>query len=326
MKKFKNFKELFIMDCQPRALPLPDIARMLQVERTVADLYHAQTSRLLPAIRERLEDLSQELKAGNDTLRKQVLAALISINELLAEEHDAGATSNDYEEEMLRTRMALEKCMIPVNDALGKVERYRMPDFISTREGLKQTLHVQLEAVKQLKARVGEEQQRLAELDELLALLAQPSVARALRNAIPEEKDIDTIVGAIKDPSLDAGLLKAGLQKINKNLDLLAEGRKFADLAHARSRLSEKIGDIQESLYDAEQQVSATEASLGQYSQLDEVDALRKQWSQQAGRFMDSWQTLEHSIAAQSKSKALREEFRRVQAYLVAVRRLIEAV
>lgn len=102
---------------------LPDVKVLLAIEASMAELYYDSTTALLPPLRERLLDLTSLVKAGNDTLRENVLSSLVALNLDL----DNSAAGLD-EEDLLRLRQGLQADMENIATAVAQVSGFRAPD------------------------------------------------------------------------------------------------------------------------------------------------------------------------------------------------------
>lgn len=303
-----------------KADDLPDIGAMLSIESRLNDLYHSKTAGMVPAVRERLRDLRGLIQGSNDILRENVISALVALN------MDLEFSSTATEEDLLRSCQFLNEEMVQIAQAVERVTRYRSPSLIAVAEDNDQRVASSRAAVERQEQLITAQRKRLSEVDELLNTLDRPSVQKALRNLIPQEKDIDAMLSAFSDPTLSVGLVKAALEKLNQNLDLLEQGRRFSDVLDARARLAAQLEEQMRLLQELQRQLQAAQGRGGQLVGARELLALREPWLEQANRFTVRWQALSVTLRRCTELHDLVTALGEARDYLLALRRRIEAV
>ncbi len=298
---------------------LPDVNVLLEIEVHMAKLYYSNTNLILPAIRERLLDLTDSVKAGNDSMRKNVVSSLVALN--LDLESDA---ADQDEEDLLRLRQGLLADMKSITKAVRQVSDYRAPDVKGVRRAHDELVEKTTSSVAKLEQMVQEERERLAEIDEQLKTLEHPSVIGVLRNLIPQEKDIDTLLRAIKDPRVSPELVKMALERLNKQLDLFEQGRKFSDVVAARGRLAGRVNEQKETLRAVQKQLAEAQQKSGQYDDVETLLMERAPWVEQANKFVSHWQMLSRAIEASVQLPVLHSALEEARDYLLALRRRFE--
>lgn len=298
---------------------LPDVKVLLAIEASMAELYYDSTTGLLPSLRERLLDLTNLVKAGNDTLRENVLSSLVALNLDL----DNSAAGLD-EEDLLRLRQGLQADMENIATAVAQVSGFRAPDVAKLRQDQEEVVVKLRSSVTQLEQSVAEKQARIAEVDGLFKTLNQPSVRAALRNVIPQEKDIESVFATIKNPVVSPELVKAALVKLNRNVDLLEQGREFADIVVARERLVSVLNQQTQTLRTVQRQLEEAQGKSGQFNHVEELLGKRSPWVEQADKFVCHWQKISSAIAAAAQLTELQAALETARDYLAALRRRFE--
>lgn len=303
-----------------KAADLPDMGSMLSIESRSNDLYYSKTVGMVPALRERLRDLKGLIQGGNDLLRENVISGLVALN------LDLEFSSTATEEDLLRSCQFLNEEMAQIAQAVERVTRYRSPSLTAIAEDNDQRIVSSRAAVERQEQLIAAQRKRLTEVDQILNTLDRPSVQKALRNLIPQEKDIDAMLSAFSDPTLSVGLVKAALEKLNQNLDLLEQGRRFADVLDARARLAAQLEEQTRLLQELQRQLQAAQAISGQLEGVRELLALREPWLEQASKFTVHWQALSVTIRGSTEPHDLVTALGEARNYLLALRRRIEAV
>lgn len=298
----------------------PNVATLLGIEQKLQELYHSVAADMIPSVRERLQDLTVLIKAGNDTLRATVVSSLIALN-LDLETPPASLE----EEDLLRLRQSVLAEMAEAQDAIKRVADYSPPDIAALQWEHQAALEKLRTALGQVELLAKQQAQRLAEIDELLVTLDRPSVRNALRNLIPQEEDIDSILTVWTDPTLSPQVLKAALAKLNKHLDLLEQGRQFADVQRARNKLAEQLAQQQQTVAKLREKLQAQEQQAERFVSIDELIAQRGVWLGQTNLFLERWQVLSQAIADATLIPGLRSALDAARAYLLALRRCFEA-
>ncbi|QCI11013.1 hypothetical protein E6B08_06130 [Pseudomonas putida] len=303
-----------------KADDLPDMGSMLSIESRLNDLYHSKTVGMVPALRERLRDLKGLIQGGNDILRENVISGLVALN------LDLEFSSTATEEDLLRSCQFLNEEMAQIAQAVERVTRYRSPPLTAVAEDNDQRIVSSRAAVERQEQLIAAQRKRLSEVDELLNTLDRPSVQKALRNLIPLEKDIDVMLSAFSDPTFSVGLVKAALEKLNQNLDLLEQGRRFSDVLDARGRLAAQLEEQKRLLQELQRHLQAAQARSGQLVGARELLALREPWLEQASKFTVHWQAVSSTIRGSTEPHDLVTALGEARDYLLALRRRIEAV
>ncbi|MDZ3995739.1 alpha-xenorhabdolysin family binary toxin subunit B [Pseudomonas sp. Teo4] len=303
---------------------IPDISVLLRAATEIEDFFSSDGQSLLPAIREKLQVLSRSMNVAGGVFRKKVLSALVAVNAVLQEMDEGGSSVAGINDELVRTRKALAACLATARSAVVTVEVQRFPAKSNAQRLHEQSLESQRNAVARLEETLKQSRQRLADLNSLLEQLQQPSVATALRSLIPETKDIDTVLAAIKDPTVTVELVKAAIVKFNSHLDLVVEGRRFVDVLRIKNSLIGLISQEEATLSVLKQGLAETQEAFSQYTRLAALEASREQWLEQANLLIDGWQNVQSSIALMAEPAQLLAGLRTHRDYLLAVRRRFE--
>jgi len=311
-------KEFSAMDIQMDELP--DVKVMLQIEARMSELYYNDSTDILPSLRERLLDLVNLVVAGNDALREKALASLVGLNLDLKD-----SLPQLDEEELLRVRQDLNAEVSEITKAIGDVCDYRSPDSLALQKEHESGVAKLRANIAEVEILVAENTAKLEEANELLKTLDQPSVRKALRSTIPEEGDIDGVLKTLKDPTLNPELIKAALSKLNKHLDLLENGRRFADVVAAIKQIRDARTKQERTLNQLRQQLDKAELTSDQFESVRRLLESRIPWMAQANKFMDAWQVHERALNATTQP-ALESALRQARDYLLALRRGFEAV
>ncbi|MFP3404873.1 alpha-xenorhabdolysin family binary toxin subunit B [Pseudomonas sp. SIMBA_065] len=300
---------------------LPDVEVMLQVETRMKGLYYSESTAMLPAVRERLLDLITLVGAGNDALRKKAVVSLVALNLALDD-----ALPQQDEQELLRIRQDLRAEVSDIVEAIGRVGGYRSPSVIELKQAHEAVVVKQRDGIAEVEKMLADKLSKLEEVDALFETLDRPSVRKALRNTVPEERDIDRVLKTIKDPTVSPELVKAALSNLNKHLDLLEQGRRFADVVTARKKLSDAQVEQKRTLDHLRQQLKKAEHEAGQFASVEELLENRTPWLEQAGKFTDAWQVHCDALSASTTPEALGAALGQARDYLLALRRRFEAV
>ncbi|WP_177334242.1 alpha-xenorhabdolysin family binary toxin subunit B [Pseudomonas sp. NBRC 111124] len=299
---------------------LPDVKAMLDIETRMNQLYFNGAAVMLAAVRERLQDLVTLVEAGNDALREKVAVSLVELNRDLDD-----ALPQLDEQALIRTRQELYVEVSDITEAIGQVRDYRSPDVLGFKQAHEADVVKLCNSAAGVEKLLADQTARLEEVDALLQTLDQSSVRKALRNTIPEEGDVDALLKTFKDPTISAEMIKAALSKLNKHLDLLEGGRRFANVVAARKRLSDARAEQERTLDHLRQQLDQAQQTTGQFNSVQELLEKRAPWLEEASKFINAWQVHESALNASSTS-ALESALRQARDYLLALRRRFEAV
>ncbi|WDY59051.1 alpha-xenorhabdolysin family binary toxin subunit B [Pseudomonas sp. PSKL.D1] len=298
---------------------LPELEVMYQVETEMRAIYYGGTANMLPAVREQLLDLVSYIVVANNTLREKTVLALV----MLDNELDSPGSSV-HEDDLVALRYAVQTEVSQVVAAMEKVAGYRAPSIQTLKNQQEELVATRRESMARVQEQVIKKEQDLKGLDEILKTLDRPSVHKALSNAIPKESDIDVALATFKDPTVSPELVKAALHNLNKNMEVLAQGREFADVLKARRTLCKARDESAKTQRELELKLGQAEEALTQFDNANEFLEKRKPWVVQAEKFAGSWQAHEQALSKTKECESLQIALTNARDYLLALRRHFE--
>lgn len=307
---------------------LPDVAAMLKIEAQISSFSNKSALKALPVVREKLHDLNRMISNANNVIRAKVVVGVVAINNQFSEGEAVAQDqlkATEWEEELVRLRKKLAASLLETEKAIKAVTASSAPDTIERQADLQRDREKQRLALALVTASKAEQELRLTELNDAIEVLEKPSLYKVFKNLIPQPEDVDAIIGTLKLTALDATLVKAAIEKVNKNLEDQEEGRKFADLVSARRQLRERIAELQVSVLQAALVLEKTEDQITQYEGVAAMSALKAQWLEEAGAFQQNWQSRQVGMAELSQASALVSALKDLLNYLVEVRLQFEA-
>ncbi|WP_336332079.1 alpha-xenorhabdolysin family binary toxin subunit B [Pseudomonas putida] len=281
------------MDVANVEMTTPDFVQMQKLQDQVFHLMDSWGMNVLPGAREQLAELRTLLLDVERSFKESLIGAIV-----LLEDRDFIPSKQGAD---TRYRLASVLSRLDQHHSLLARQSLRLELF---------SLSALTEPLPELERRTASLQEQAVAFDQRLAWLRQqradivqaievferPSVASALKGLIPSDDEIDQVMGLIKDPKVDAGLLKAVTGKLARHADLLEGAKTFSDLSKARTRLEAKIeealGDqrqVQRTLQTAQDELKAVVALSGleplKNEWLHELRKVELEWQAQAAKF-----------------------------------------
>lgn len=305
---------------------LPDVIAMLKIETQISTFSNQPAIKVLPLVRENLRDINRAISNANNVIRAKVVIGVVVINNQLSErEAQDELKASEWEEELVRLRKKLAAALKEAEAAIKAVAACAGPDIAQRQADLQRDREKQCLALALITESTAQQSLKLVELNEAIGVLERPSLRKVFKSLIPTADDVDAIVDTLKLATLDVAQVKAAIEKVNTNLEWLAEGRRFADLVAAREKLQVRIGELQASVSQATGLLESTDEEITHYSRVADTNGLREQWLQEAGTFQHHWHTRQARMAGLSQASALTAALKDLLDYLIAVRRQFEA-
>lgn len=305
--------------------PLPDAKAMLNIERQAFQISHHGIELLIPAVRERLQDIAETIKKANARFCGNVTQGLIDLN-LDLDPLGSVATAELDEDELVTLRADVQTTIRQVLASVEAVRTYSAPELTELQRTAKEDLQENDKTFKQVENTVNTREAKLAEIDDSLATLNTPTVRQALRNLIPDDKDIDVILGQMQTPGISPDLIKAAVGKLNTHLDLLEQGREYAKVLAVRAQMADKLKQEQQNLAGLKAQLAQNNEVITQYGRAGELLELRQQWLVQGSLFVDGWSAVDSVLNSKVEAGPLLVALQAARDYLLTVRRRIEAI
>lgn len=326
--------------------PVPAVSTMNALNENFTDLLNTGTEALLPVFQEKLSDLSGVIRSTERFLFEQVLAGLVLLgnNEwarydelleearLLPDADDAQREAlvrhreKDLEQDAQRDFQRLEISGREIAEKLRALGACKLPsvsqrtsDLTEQCDGLKAQLAVQNQHVEKLDGQI-------ADMTVVINAFEAPGLTKIFKGLIPTEQDIDLVMKTLASNALSVDLLRAASQKFTANLAIIMEGRKLSDLIQKRSVLVDerRAISIEKASWEARQ--ATYERELTQLTNVHTLDGLRGQWLQEAQVLSRSWSEQVVLMKRQTSLRELAARLSVMTCYLLAVRRLYEAL
>lgn len=312
---------------------MPDVNAMRTLQENIARLLGSDTGSLLPSVREKLSDLLASIRETDALLFDHVLRGVIMLNNqpwpdlLQVGDSVSGQRTEmekDMEEDLLRVYSRLETLCQSVDGKLGRLSAFSLP-ALEPRAGMlaKERDEQKIRVERQVQV-VRELEQRKANLDELIGLFQAPGIKDVIKGLIPSEEEADLLLQQVTNPSLDPALFKQGVQKFNANLDIIGEGRKFADLLMARDALASQIKEQQAALSTQRQALERIEREVSELPGITKVTDWRDQWLIEGRKLHQGWLQRLSIVKSATELRSLSAALDVLRGYLVQVRRSYE--
>ncbi|WP_313739885.1 alpha-xenorhabdolysin family binary toxin subunit B [Pseudomonas sp.] len=302
---------------------IPDVKTLLTTEARIRSIYHTETSGLLPAVRESLMDLVSLVADADKTLRNQILEGLVLLNNEL-DEHTVSSEEKSYDADLLRLRTSIQASAERITGGIRAVDVYRHPELSSLKKDLEEKRQMQEAAVAQAQLTIDSREAQWKEIHESLAILSKPSISKLIKSQLPSDQELEITLKTFTDPSVTPELLKAAVNRLNKNIDLVKQGRELAKLSAASNKLAAALDEERRVLKRLKEGVALTQEQLAEFDSADSLVELRQTWLTQANVFVDRWQSLEGLLVSAIENDQLFAALKSVRDYFLAVRRGFE--
>ncbi|PWB33282.1 hypothetical protein DCO48_09955 [Pseudomonas sp. SDI] len=325
-------------------IELPDINAMKLTKQAMHTLVRRDSDALGAAPRAQLIELLEATDACEDYVAAQVLRSLVKLNNQSAAEaeqelqriaQDVRLTpaqreeakrlfQQDLEQEGQRLLLDLRNQRDALQDRVRELQRFALDD------GAEQvaTLTLQLASLNAEldKSRQALAAQRLiqADLDKVIEAFSPPSLSRLFKGQIPSEGMIDQLLTLKNLTDFDSGLLKDAARLLEQHIDLVAKGRRYADVVVARDRARRNQLDRQADIDAGTARQARLEKELSQWQGIGRLDQLRQQWLSEASKVPEGLSFLLLACEQQLSLASLNEGLRQVACYFGVIRKRYE--
>lgn len=331
---------------QPNSQALPDISQMSALKDEVIKQYFNATQSLLPSIREQLHELMESLLSTDRLLSDSVLSALVLVGNhkwdgvaVSLEETRLSSNLNDeqrealsrsqrevLEQDALRDLQRLREKGQAVADALAGLGKVRLPGVAERMAMLDEQERALTLSVDRLKQQIDESEAQLAALAEVIHAFEAPDLQTILKRMIPTEAELQLVQQALLKAGADPLLLVSAAKVFVEKLAGIVEGRRLVDVINVRNRKVIDHGRLLDDLCFAEARRNTLVRELGQLPQVTALGDRRDQWLTLAAELSRGWSAQIQAIEQETELRNMADALSAMEKYLLAVRRLYEAV
>ena len=109
-----------------------------------------------------------------------------------------------------------------------------------------------------------------------------------IKKALPTAEELQMLVSQALVPKLDVEIIKLGLQRLEKYLDMFGAAAKLVSLGEALVRLSKNISANNLERHEVQEKIKALQARKEKLESYDAVLTARTQWVEQVGLVVES--------------------------------------
>lgn len=303
-------------------LPCPDVQSLMDLEKSVIHALHA-TSQVMPAVGERVQDLTDLIKNANKTLRQQVVAGIILLNnELESIQDETDATVQDTD--LVQLRSSLLKKLEPFMDITKQIEAFRDPDLVPLRQSAQKSLDIANAAVEQCQLAIGALETTRRDLETRLGLERPPSIGEVLVGQLPTPEQIEAIKETLVSGKVGTGLINEAIKSAKKNFETLGKALDYDKLVSEYTGVNQSLVQAFKDLESLQAAAGVAAKQLAQWGCIGDAFKLREGWLGQATVFTRSWTALTKALKTTSEVKTLLDTLGTARDYLLNVRRGFE--
>ena len=109
-----------------------------------------------------------------------------------------------------------------------------------------------------------------------------------IKKALPTAEELQMLVSQALVPKLDVEIIKLGLQRLEKYLDMFGAAAKLVSLGETLVRLSKNISANKLECQEVQEKIKALQARKEKFESYDGVLTARTQWVEQVGLIVES--------------------------------------
>lgn len=333
------------MDCPSLGkIELPDIDVMKHTKKIMQTLVRRDTDALGTAQRAQLAELLETTEACEDYVVEQVLRSLVKLNNQSTAEAEqelqriaqdprlnAGQREDalrlfqqDLEQEAQRTLLELRNQRDALQARLRELQRFALDDGAEQVATLSKQLASLTTELERSRQALAAQQLIQADLDKVIEVFSPPSLSRLFKGQIPTVGMIDQLFNLKNLTELDSGLLKDAAHLLEQHIDLVAEGRRYADVVAARDRARRNQLDRQADIDAGTTRQARLEKELSQLQGIGRLDQLRRQWLSEASKVPEGLSMLLRDFEQRLTLESLSEGLRQVAYYFGVIRKRYE--
>jgi len=295
---------------------MPDFVQMQKVQDQVFQLIEDWDMKVLPGAREQLGDLRTLLLAVERAFKESLIGGIVLLEDRDFIPSKQGADTH-YRLASVLSRLTQHHSLMARQNL--RLELFSLSALVASLPTLeKRTASLQEQAIA-FDQRLAQLRQQRADIVQAIEVFEKPSVASALKGLIPSNDEIDQVMGLIKDPKVDAGLLKAVTAKLAKHADALEGAKTFSDLSKARTRLEAKIEDALGDQRQVQRTLQAAQDELKAVTALSGLEPLKNEWLHELRKVELEWQAQAAKLNATMDLAAATVALKDLYEYLKAV-------
>ncbi len=295
---------------------MPDFVQMQKVQDQVFQLIEDWDMKVLPGAREQLGDLRTLLLAVERAFKESLIGGIVLLEDRDFIPSKQGADTH-YRLASVLSRLTQHHSLMARQNL--RLELFSLSALVASLPTLeKRTASLQEQAIA-FDQRLAQLRQQRADIVQAIEVFEKPSVASALKGLIPSNDEIDQVMGLIKDPKVDAGLLKAVTAKLAKHADALEGAKTFSDLSKARTRLEAKIEDALGDQRQVQRTLQAAQDELKAVTALSGLEPLKNEWLHELRKVELEWQAQAAKLNATMDLAAATVALKDLCEYLKAV-------
>ncbi|WP_144170817.1 alpha-xenorhabdolysin family binary toxin subunit B [Pseudomonas sp. Kh13] len=285
---------------------VPDFVRMQELQDQIFNLEETWGMKALPRVREQLGELRTLLLAVERSFKESLIGAIVLLEDRNFVPSQAGADSH-YRLATVLSRLSQHHSLLARQNQ--RLELFPLAALLDALPELENRVEMHRQQALVFEERLARLRQQQSDIIAAIEVLEKPSVASALKGLIPNDEDIEQIVGLITDPKIDSSVLKAATQKLRKHADVLEGVKTFSDLSNARSRLDARIEGALSDQRHVQQALNNTQDERDAVKALAGVEPLKNEWLHELRKLELQWQaqaaTLGPTMALSDAAAAL---------------------
>lgn len=304
------------MDVANVEMTTPDFVQMQKLQDQAFQLMDSWGMKVLPGAGEQLAELRTLLLAVERSFKESLIGAIVLLEDRDFIPSKQGADTH-YRLASVLSRLDQHHSLLARQSL--RLELFSLSALTEPLPELqKRTASLQERAVA-FDQRLAQLQQQRADIVQAIEVFERPSVASALKGLIPSDDEIDQVMGLIKDPKIDAGLLKAVTRRLAKHADVLEGAKTFSDLSKARTRLDAKIEEALDDQQQVRRTLQTAQDELKAGMALSGLEALKNEWLHELRKVELEWQAQAAKLNATMELEAATVALKDLCEYLKAV-------
>ncbi|KTS95158.1 alpha-xenorhabdolysin family binary toxin subunit B [Pseudomonas parafulva] len=306
------------MDIMTLDAALPDFNQMQRLQDAMFERIDQWSGHVLPAVAQQVEDLRILVLFVERGCKKSWIGAITLLEDRTftpAEQNHERASRlgslldrlDQHYAEFARLTKRLEVfSLAAVSDAVPALEA--------------RTVALQMQSETAL-ARLQRLQEQNDTIVQAIKVFDRPSITQAFKGLIPSAEEVDLVMDTVKDPKVNADLVKAVIAKLNTYADMIEASKTASDLVTAHAQTEARLKEARDDHKRLQSVLQAAQVEQRAILELSGLASDKQQWQDELGKVEREWTAHRKGLTTTMGSEAATVALMDLYNYLKAVQR-----
>lgn len=306
------------MDIVNTEAALPDFNEMQRLQDAMFERIDQWSSHVLPAVAQQVEDLRTLMLIVERGCKKSWVGAITLLEDRT---FSPGAQNSDRASRLGSLLDRLDQHYAEFARLTKRLELFSLAavsDAVSTLEARTAALQKQAETAL---ARLQTLQEQNDTIVQAIKVFDRPSITKAFKGLIPSTEEVDLLMDTVKDPKVDADLVRVVIAKLNTYAGLIEESKTFDGLVTAHAKTETRLKEAWDDQKRLQGVLQAAQVEQRAVIELSGLASDKEQWQGELDKVESEWTAQRKGLTTTMGSEAATVALLDLYSYLKAVQR-----